>query len=210
MKAVLFDLAGTLHDRAQSVQRYLRRHIGRFEVPAGYAERWTELDDLGYRPKREVFGQLVGEFTLKHDPEALLQDFLDHAWNDLAPMPHAHVVLREVWRRGVRVGIVTNGLTVKQRACIRGLTIEGLIDDVIVSEAVKLRKPDPASFHLALERLGVTPDEAWYVGDSPQNDVAGPQSAGLRAALFPGGHSLPPEIVPDARLEDLRGVLALV
>ena len=81
---------------------------------------------------------------------------------------------------------------------------------MIVSEAVGLKKPDPAVFRLALSRLNVLADEALYVGDSPENDVAGPQSAGMRAALFPGGHSLPTHIRPDWVLQDLRGVLELV
>ena len=208
-RAVLFDLDGTLHDRAESVRRYLKGHARRFEVPEGYAARWLELDDLGYRPKREVFSELVAGFGLNHEVEKLLQDYSDHAWNDVARMPHALEVLTELRRRGVRVGVVTNGWTVKQLECIRGLKLEELIGDVIVSEAVGLRKPDPAIFHLALSRLGVSAQNAWYVGDSPQNDVAGPQAAGLRAALVPGGHELPPEIVPDAVLKDLRGVLAL-
>ena len=80
--AVLFDLDGTLHDRAETVMRYLAGHVGRFDLPYGYAERWTVLDDYGYRSKTEVFPQLVAEFRLKHDPQVLLQDFSDHAWAD--------------------------------------------------------------------------------------------------------------------------------
>ena len=209
-RAVLFDLDGTLHDRAETVRRYLAGHVARFGLPEGYAERWRRLDDLGYRPKREVFPQLVAEFGLKHDPQVLLQDFSDRAWEDVALMPHAREVLKELRRRGLKLGIVTNGWTVKQLECLDGLGLRGLLDDVVVSEAMGLRKPDPAIFQLALSRLKVGADEALYVGDSPLNDVAGPQSAGMKAALFPGGHLLPAEIRPDWTLHDLRGVLGVV
>ncbi|WP_407570557.1 HAD family hydrolase [Deinococcus altitudinis] len=208
--AVLFDLDGTLHDRAETVRCYLAGHVGRFGLPEGYAERWTVLDDLGYRPKRDVFGQLVTEFGLKHDLQALLQDFSDQAWKDVALMPHATEVLRTLRRRGLKLGVVTNGWTARQLECLEALALRGLIDDVLVSEAVGLRKPDPAIFRLALSRLKVGADEALYVGDSPLNDVAGPQSAGMKAALFPGGHPLPGHIRPDWMLEDLRGVLGIV
>ncbi|ULH15839.1 HAD family hydrolase [Deinococcus sp. KNUC1210] len=191
-KAVLFDLDGTLHDRAETVRRYLKGHARRFELPAGYAERWTELDDLGYRRKQEVTAELVAEFGLSYAPAELFQDFTDHAWSDVAPMPHALAVLTELRRRGVRLGIVTNGWTAKQLECLRGLDFGALIDDVIVSEAVGLKKPDPAIFRLSLSRLDVSAQETWYVGDSPVNDVAGPQAVGIRAALLPGGHPLPP------------------
>lgn len=210
IRAVLFDLDGTLHDRTETVRRYLTGHLARFGLPEGYAERWTVLDDLGYRPKREVFPQLVAEFGLKHDPEVLLQDFSDHAWEDVALMPHALDVLEELRRRGLKLGIVTNGWSKKQLQALGGLGLTHLFDDVMVSEAVSLRKPDPAIFRLALSRLKVSAEEALYVGDSPLNDVAGPQSAGMKAALLPGGHPLPAHIRPDWTLQDLRGVLALV
>ena len=209
-RAVLFDLDGTLHDRAETVRRYLKGHMERFRLPGGYAERWTELDDLGYRPKAEVFPQLVAEFGLPHDPRVLLQDFSDRAWEDVALMPHAREVLRDLRLRGLKLGIITNGWSEKQLQALSGLGLTHHFDDVIVSEAVGLKKPDPAVFRLALSRLNVLADEALYVGDSPENDVAGPQSAGMRAALFPGGHSLPTHIRPDWVLQDLHGVLELV
>ncbi len=208
--AVLFDLDGTLHDRAETVRRYLAGHVGRFDLPYGYAERWMVLDDYGYRSKTEVFPQLVAEFRLKHDPQVLLQDFSDHAWADCQLMPHSHEVLAELRRRGLKLGIITNGWSEKQLQALGGLGLTHLFDDVVVSETVGLRKPDPAIFHLALSRLDVQPHEALYVGDSPTNDVAGPQSAGMKAALFPGGHALPEHIKPDYVLKDLRGVLNIV
>ena len=54
-KAWKLLLDGTLHDRAETVRRYLAGHVRRFDLPEGYAERWTVLDDLGYHSKPEVF-----------------------------------------------------------------------------------------------------------------------------------------------------------
>jgi putative hydrolase of the HAD superfamily len=208
--ALLFDLDGTLHDRAETIRGFLVGHLTRYPAPPAYAERFITLDDLGYRAKRLVFPQLISEFALTHDPQALLDDFSDHAWDAPAAMPHAAAVLAELRARGTRLGIITNGWTVKQLACLDGLRgVLGTFDEVLVSEAVGLRKPDPAIFRLGLARLGVTAVQAWYVGDSPQNDVLGPQSAGLRAALLPGGHPLPEGVRPDAALRDLRDVLTL-
>ncbi|WP_424952185.1 HAD family hydrolase [Deinococcus sp.] len=209
-RAVLFDLDGTLHDRAETVRRYLAGHLDRFELPPGYAERWTVLDDLGYRPKREVFGRLVTEFGLSHDPRILLDDFSDHAWNDVALTAHAAEVLTELRRRGLKTGVITNGWSEKQLKCLERLELRDLLDDVVVSETVGLRKPDPAIFRLALNRLNVRAAEALYVGDSPVNDVWGPQQAGMQAALLPGGHPPPAHVRPDFQLNDLRGVPDIV
>lgn len=208
--AVLFDLDGTLHDRAETVRRYLAGHVRRFDLPEGYAERWTGLDDLGYRSKPEVFPQLVAEFGLKHDPQVLLQDFGDHAWADCQLMPHSHEVLAELRQCGLKLGLVTNGWSEKQRQCMAGLGLADAFDTVIVSREVGCSKPEPRIYALALEQLGVQAAQTLFVGDSPLNDVAGPQSAGMKAALFPGGHALPGHIRPDYVLTDLRGVLGIV
>ena len=208
MKAVLFDLDGTLHDRAATVRGWLAGHVTRHDLPTGYAERFVMLDDLGYRPKREVMPQLVREFGLTHDAQMLFDDFTAHSLAAPVPMPHAADVLRELRRRGIRVGVVTNGGVQAQAACLERSGLAPLVDDVIISEGVGLSKPDPAIYTLALDRLEVNAAEVWFVGDSPRNDVWGPQQVGLRAALLPTGHPLERE-VPDAVLGDLRDVLRL-
>jgi putative hydrolase of the HAD superfamily len=209
-RAVLFDLDGTLHDRAETVRRYLAGHVVRFGLPDGCAERWTELDDLGYLSKTVLFPQIVSEFGLAHDPQVLLQDFSDHAWTQVVPMPHSLDVLAGLKSAGVRLRLVTNGRNDKQRECLAGLNLQDTFDIVLVSEEVNIGKPDPRIYKLALEQLGVRAHETLFVGDSPVNDVQGPQLAGMKAALFPGGHPLPAHIRPDFVLTDLRDVLRIV
>ncbi|CAM3840505.1 HAD family hydrolase [Deinococcus frigens] len=208
MRAVLFDLDGTLHDRNATIRRWLQGHARRFGLPAAYAARFLELDDFGYRPKAEVMPLLLQEFGLSPSVEELLADFSEHAFSHPALMPHAHDVLSELCGRGVLLGIVTNGWEVKQWQTLDGLELMGRVDDVVISKAVGLSKPDPAIYRLALDRLGVAAADTWFVGDSPRNDVSGPQAAGLRAAFLPTGHALAGER-PDVKLADLRDVLGL-
>ena len=152
----------------------------------------------------------MAEFGLKHDPQVLLQDFGDHAWADCQLMPHSHEVLAELRQCGLKLGLVTNGWSEKQRQCMAGLGLADAFDTVIVSREVGCSKPEPRIYALALEQLGVQAAQTLFVGDSPLNDVAGPQSAGMKAALFPGGHAPPGHIRPDYVLTDLRGVLGIV
>lgn len=206
-RAVLFDLDGTLHDRAVTLRAWLAGDVRQFGLPDGYAGRFLALEDHGYRPKAEVIPQLVQEFALPHDPRSLLDTYAGHVQHAV-PMAHAHAVLRDLRARGVRVGVVTNGWGDLQRTCVEVCGLSELIDDLVISKAVGLGKPDPAIYRLALDRLGVTADQAWFVGDSPRNDIAGPQAVGLRAAWLPTTHPLRGE-VPDATLRDLRDILTL-
>jgi putative hydrolase of the HAD superfamily len=59
------------------------------------------------------------------------------------------------------------------------LGLKHLFDAIVVSDAVGLRKPDPAIFHHALQRTGLSPANIIHVGDSPE-DVHGAQAAGIR------------------------------
>lgn len=208
LQAVFFDLDGTLSDRAAALRQWLAAHMGRFALPEIYGPRFLELDDFGYRSKSVVIPQLVEELGLPHDPTELLADFSAQAFAAPVPMPYACEVLEELRARGVKLGIVTNGWVEAQTRTLEGLDLPRRVDDVVISKAVGLSKPNPQIYRLALERLGVQASECWFVGDSPRNDVWGPQQVGLRAAYLPTGHALGGER-PDAVLRDLRGVLEL-
>lgn len=208
MQAIFFDLDGTLSDRNTAIRRWLAGHLRRFGLPAAYGPRFLELDDFGYRPKSEVIPRLVQELGLPHDPADLLTDFSAYAFAAPVLMPHAHEVLDELRSGRVKLGIVTNGWVEAQTQTLRGLDLPRRVDDVVISKAVGLSKPDPRIYLLALERLGVEASGCWFVGDSPRNDVWGPQQVGMRAAFLQTGHALSGEN-PDAVLRDLRDVPTL-
>lgn len=208
VRAVLFDLDGTLHDRNATVQAWLGGHVERLGLPVGYAQRFTELDDYGYRPKEEVFDLLISEHSLNNSYESLFGDFRQHKASSAQLMPYALDLLHTLRQSGLKLSIITNGRTEGQASVLEQLGLLPLIDDVLISEEVGLSKPDPRIYTLALERLSVSAAETWFVGDSPKNDVWGPQQVGIRAAFLPTGHALNGE-TPDAVLRDLRDVLRL-
>jgi epoxide hydrolase-like predicted phosphatase len=61
--------------------------------------------------------------------------------------------------------------------------IDGLFDELIISAEVKLMKPDPRIFHLAVERLGVEPDQAVFIDDTAEN-VWAARNEGLHAIRY--------------------------
>jgi len=58
--------------------------------------------------------------------------------------------------------------------------------------------------------VGVAAGEAVFVGDRPRDDVWGAQRAGMRAVLLTGRPAPAYDVVPDAVLPDLSGLLELV
>jgi FMN phosphatase YigB (HAD superfamily) len=68
------------------------------------------------------------------------------------------------------LGLVSNFYGNLVPVC-RGLGLDGLFGTMVDSAVEGVRKPDPAIFALALERLGVQAAEAWVVGDSYDRDI---------------------------------------
>jgi putative hydrolase of the HAD superfamily len=58
------------------------------------------------------------------------------------------------------------------------------MDVTVASGEHGFHKPDPRLFRIALDRLGLDPAEAVYVGDSADRDMCGAQAAGIRGVLL--------------------------
>ena len=92
-----------------------------------------------------------------------------------------HEILAAAQRARMPLALVTNGSTDTQREKLQALGLDGAFDVVVISGEVRVRKPDPRVFALALRDLGVAAQDVWHVGDNPQTDVAGAKAAGLTA-----------------------------
>jgi putative hydrolase of the HAD superfamily len=73
--------------------------------------------------------------------------------------------------------------------------IEDCFDVIVISAQVGLMKPDPAIFRLTLERLNVTPRQAVFIDDMPEN-VSAAMALGLHAIRFTSRQALLEEIQP--------------
>lgn len=105
--------------------------------------------------------------------------------------------VRRLRADGYRTAIVTNNVAEWSDCWRTSIPIE-LFDVVVDSCEVGLRKPDPTIFALVCERLGVEPDEAVFLDDSPGH-IAAARQFGLHAVLVTG---------PDQAVADLDTILA--
>lgn len=92
---------------------------------------------------------------------------------------------------GVRVAVVSNSDGSVRGSLERAGLLE-LFEFVVDSHEVGVAKPDPAIFLTALERMGVAPSNAWYVGDSVFHDVNGARAAGFSRVFLVDPYGLGP------------------
>jgi HAD superfamily hydrolase (TIGR01549 family) len=94
--------------------------------------------------------------------------------------------LRRLQAAGLRLGVVSNSEG-RVHEALDAAGLRGFFDAVVDSGLVGIEKPDPRIFHIALEELGVRPEEAIYVGDLYDVDVLGARAAGIDAVLLGPG-----------------------
>jgi putative hydrolase of the HAD superfamily len=187
IKALLFDLDGTLLDRDESVKRFIDCQYVRLNSVVGhipretYKNRFIELDQRGYVWKDKVYQQLVNEFQISETTwEELLQDYIAEFKHQCVPFPNLITTLERLKTCNIRLAIITNGRGQFQLDNIKALGIEKYFDTILISEWEGIKKPDPEIFKRALKQLNVSPQQSLFVGDHPENDVKAAQNIGMK------------------------------
>lgn len=113
-------------------------------------------------------------------------------------------------RERYQLALVTNGPATMQWPKVHRFGLEAMVDHIVVSGDVGVRKPDPAIFGHLLAEAGLAAAEAAHVGDSIHSDIAGARAAGLAAIWCPPRLRRPDEVgehVPDLTIERLVDLL---
>jgi putative hydrolase of the HAD superfamily len=174
-------------------------------VSQSYEERrMEELDQAALF--REAFGAIG--FDL---PDDVIEHVvaLDHSAysNSITVEPEVLQVLRDLSGQGLALGLVSN-VSLRpdlMHADLERLELAPLLGAAVFSSEVGVRKPDPRIFRTALERLGVKPQGAVFVGDRLYDDASGAQAVGMRAVQtrqFRAEED--PDLHPDAVIDHLR------
>lgn len=155
------------------VDRLAAERDGALERDAARLPRYLGdlLEAAGVAAPRAA--DLVAELVAEHARENL--------WR--VPAPDAVGTLAALRARGLRTAVVSNA----DGRVAHALAASGLaehLEAILDSHEEGVEKPDPEIFRRALERLGVAPGRAVYVGDIRSIDVAGARAAGLAPVLI--------------------------
>jgi 2-phosphoglycolate phosphatase len=178
LRAVLFDLDGTLVDSAPDLCNAVNRVLSGLGRPPVPLPRLRQVVSKGGRAMLSVALPDLPET----EREKLLAPFLAHYGQALAVDSVAFAgvadLLAAIEARGLRWGIVTNkpeGLAV---GVVEGFGWTRRCAVLVGGDTLPQRKPDPAPILLACRRLGIAPDEAIYVGDD-ERDIVAARAAGM-------------------------------
>ncbi|HEX8722466.1 MAG TPA: HAD family hydrolase [Pyrinomonadaceae bacterium] len=113
--------------------------------------------------------------------------------------PEAAPVIEGLRRAGLLVAVISNTEDGRLKDSLAAAGLADKFDLMVDSHVVGLRKPDPAVFRHALERLGVEAAEAAFVGDSYAHDALAARAAGMRAVLLDPLDMHPEAVCPRIR-----------
>jgi putative hydrolase of the HAD superfamily len=219
VEAVIFDWGGTLtpwhsvdHDNLWlrvCTQHYPAAEAATAAAAARNAE--MELWRLGESAQRSSTLEAVFARAGVTVSAGLLDSYYE-AWDPhTLTDPEAPPLLRELRRRGIKIGVLSNTMwprAAHERIFIRD-EIFDLIDGAVYSSEIPWVKPHPEAFRAAMRAVGATdPAGCVFVGDRPYDDVHGAKSAGMRAVLVPNS-DVPAfsGAQPDAVIERLADLL---
>ena len=202
-KGLLLDAMGTLITLRQSVGQGYAAVAGDHGVAvspdaidAAFPIVYRQAPALAFGPlqgealeaaERQWWGARIGEtfaaigaprpeLSLQH---ALFDHFAQGSCWQLYPEVNAQ--LRQWRQNGLKLAVVSN-FDRRLHGLLEELGVRSLLDAVVVSSEAGAAKPDPKPFELALEALSLRSDEAWHIGDSPE-DLAGAKAAGVPCVL---------------------------
>lgn len=230
VRTVLFDLDDTLHDdtyafttAADEVAREVAAEHGidalalreaYIAEAEGFWHRLTN-DQVRTRMSQVRATMWSNALTAVGLPDAALAERSAANYNIyrkkyFSPWPDAVDLLKALKAQGMKLGLLTNGVSETHHEKIALLQISEYFDALFLADEVGMVKPDPLLFAHACRKLESSPSVSAMVGDRYERDIAGAIDAGLysiwvnvRNERLPAG--VPP---PDAIVREIGEVAA--
>ena len=198
LRAVLFDLYGTLVDIKTNEQRDdIFKAVSSFLEYRRVFIPGSELKELYF----VEINQQIAKSRERH-PEVDVVRALDNVLRERARTTDRYLTMitaqlyrslsREYirlyedtfwtlneFKKHYRLGIVSDAQRVFCTPEMRMLRLEDFFDALVISSDYGFRKPDPRMFYIALAMLDVQASETAYIGNSYHTDILGAKAAGL-------------------------------
>lgn len=216
-KAMLFDLDDTLLNRDNAVEKMFLIILEKCYEHVKLSERikmqkkFQEYDNSSYgnNDKIKVLESFFDEFPPQYRlPRNDIQDFWNYHFPNCFSINQETINIINTIKMHVKVAIITNGSTQRQKAKIINTQLNCYFEIIIISEEAGLSKPDKRIFELALKKLNVEPEDALFVGDDLEKDIGGCQNTGIKGIWFnPYLNKNDTEIKPYAEIDSFNKLL---
>jgi HAD superfamily hydrolase (TIGR01509 family) len=210
IEAVVFDWDGTLVDSKRalvaSFQETTAEVLGE-PFPTAHEDVERMVQVRGQEAFEEIAG---GDPELFQRIEEVFHRVYVSQQANIAPFPGALETLARLREAGLLLGVATSKARLRLDLEAERTGIGALLDVSISGDEVAVAKPDPEQVVAAIAALGAEPARTLYVGDGPNDVLAGRGAGAITVAVSFGFHpaearAAAPDHVIDA-LPDLLGL----
>lgn len=191
LKAVIFDLDGTLVDSKIDFQKMKRRSIRLLEA-SGVKQGLLTENMLNY----DIEAHAKEYLRKKGAPEEAIQTVFQkvtkimnqielEAVESVRPVDGVVKTLVNLKEQGLKIGIITRSCREYTHRILEKLDLKRFIDAIVARDDVSKPKPAPEHPQYLMTILGVKPSETILVGDHPMDALCA-RNAGIRYFLVPG------------------------
>jgi putative hydrolase of the HAD superfamily len=203
IEAILFDMNGTLRTREpheptrRAATLRILEMLGKADASDSFWEeaprrfkaygQWAQ-ENLLQLSEIEIWTRWILPDVPREKIEPIAAE-LTLAWSErkgrMIPKPGAEKTLVELKQRGYRLGVISNSMS--SLDIPRSLDAYGwkeLFEIVVLSSAVKCRKPAPEPFLEAVRAMNVEPERCAYLGNRISKDIVGCKRAGFALGII--------------------------
>ena len=226
IKALLWDVDGTLLDFKAAESAAIRRLFGEFslgectdEMIRRYSaineEFWQRLERNEITKQQVLIGRYEQFFAEIGVPVSLAVEFnrrYQVRLGDTIVLRDDSYSIVKSLRGRVRQYVVSNGTTVAQSKKLKLSGLGELMDGVFLSEKLGVEKPNAGFFDRVFERIAPAErSETVIVGDSLTSDIRGGISTGIQTCWYnPGKKPVPEGWAIDYVISDLHEILPIL
>lgn len=179
IKAVLFDLDGTLLDTLQDLANAMNRTLAAHDLPSHELAAYRRKVGNGMRKLTErSVPDAADTVMVDRILDAFMADYRQHSTDNTAPYPGIQEMLQAVKRTGVKMYVISNKSEPEAIEIVGSIFGKNMFDAVYGTVEGRPTKPAPDTCFLALAEAGCDKNQAVFVGDS-EVDVQTAIAAGL-------------------------------
>jgi putative hydrolase of the HAD superfamily len=154
----------------------------------------------------EIFGCMDGEIV-----DSIVTNYAMLIDGALGLFPKTEDTLGQLVKKRVKMALLTNGAADVQWEKIKRFGLDRYFPVCLIEGEVGFGQPDPRVFKMALNKLAVTPEQTWMVGDDLARDISGAQTSGIFSIWFDyeeKGLAKGSKVKPDRIINDITELLA--
>ena len=186
IKAVAFDIDGTLYPNASMYLRSIPFALRHFALVRAYSKirkhvrRRRPVTDLRALERRLLADAMrIDETEASHLIDAAIHERWEAVLNGIRPYAHVRAAIIQMKANGLRIA-VSSDFPVERK--LKRLGLDDLFECSLWSEESGYLKPHPEPFQALAECMKLDPSEILYVGNSYEYDIIGAKGVGMRTA----------------------------